>query len=234
MLSELLQSLEEHADREKAAQMKKYMRGQFEYYGIQTGQRINLSKGFLDSFKNSEWSIIQDIVRQLWSQPHRECQQVAMNLLSKHLKKFKREDVKLIEYLILSKSWWDTVDWLASHAIGDLFLLYPDIRNETIEKWSDSRNIWLVRTCLIFQLFYKLKTDTIVLEREILKHATGNEFFINKAAGWALRQYSKSNPEWVISFLEKNQSTISKLSVREAKKWIDKNYKVQTTYSDTN
>jgi 3-methyladenine DNA glycosylase AlkD len=129
----------------------------------------------------------------------------------------------VIENIILTKSWWDTVDWLAGHAVGTYLNLYPEKKINVLSRWSDSENIWLIRSCIIFQLFYKEQTDTKLLEDMILGHTGTNEFFINKASGWALRQYSKTNPQWVIDFVNSHVDVLDKLTCTEALKWLKNN-----------
>jgi 3-methyladenine DNA glycosylase AlkD len=128
------------------------------------------------------------------------------------------EFIDTIETLLTTNSWWDTVDTLASHTVGTHFRRSPEIKELTLSKWRKSENIWLRRTCLLFQLNYKEETDFDLLGGIILENLGQKEFFINKAIGWALREYSKSNPEWVRNYLAGHQLQL--LSVREASKYL--------------
>jgi len=123
-----------------------------------------------------------------------------------------------LEQLIVQKSWWDTVDGLASWIIGTYFQLYPQTVVGVTEKWMNSGNMWLQRTSLIFQLKYKKNTDTQLLSNYILRLADRKEFFIRKAIGWVLREYSKTNKQWVKNFIQTNK--LSALSYREASKYV--------------
>ena len=138
----------------------------------------------------------------------------------KNYQKLPEQTIKLYEYLIMNKSWWDTVDMIASKFIGNMFLRFPDLREEYLTKWLNSENIWLRRVCILYQLKYKENTDTKILERVISKTSNTNEFFLNKAIGWILREYSKTNAEYVKNFV-KNYN-LSNLSKREALKWLNK------------
>jgi 3-methyladenine DNA glycosylase AlkD len=83
-----------------------------------------------------------------------------------------------------------------------------------------SDQLWLQRVCLLFQLHYKQDTDAKLLFHLITQVASSNQFFLQKAAGWALRQLSKVNPKAVITFV--NSSTLSNLTRKEALRLINK------------
>ena len=121
-------------------------------------------------------------------------------------------DIPKIKKLIITKSWWDTVDGI-DVIVGETALKYPEI-NKTLIKWSKDKNIWLRRIAIDHQLLRKEKTNTELLSEIIENNLNGTEFFINKAIGWALRDYSKTNPDWVTDFIEKNKDKMSKLSIK--------------------
>ena len=104
--------------------------------------------------------------------------------------------------MILNKSWWDTVDYIASNLVGVHFQKYPDLMYPVTEKWMNSGNIWLQRTSLLFQLKYKKKTDVMLMTNYIQQLQGSKEFFINKAIGWILREYSKTDGDWVRDYVE--------------------------------
>jgi 3-methyladenine DNA glycosylase AlkD len=116
--------------------------------------------------------------------------------------------------MILQKSWWDTVDFIAVNLVGAYFKVFPHKRNVITQKWMASNNIWLQRSCLLFQLKYKELLDTEFLANTISSLLGSQEFFINKAIGWVLREYSKTNQEWVIHFV--SNTPLNSLSEREA------------------
>lgn len=116
--------------------------------------------------------------------------------------------------MITHQSWWDTVDFIATKLLGAYFKTYPEEKEKYVNKWLKSNNIWLQRSALLFQLKYKTDLDTVLLSCTITSLLGSKEFFINKAIGWVLREYSKSNPEWVIDFVNENHLTA--LSKREA------------------
>ncbi len=118
-----------------------------------------------------------------------------MDLLAKKAKKAEICRVDLYEYLILTKSWWDTVDYLAARMVGTHFQKFPTITKDYTEKWMDSENMWLQRTAILFQLGYKKNTDLKLLTNYIERLLGSKEFFINKAIGWILREYSKTDAQ---------------------------------------
>jgi 3-methyladenine DNA glycosylase AlkD len=215
--------LEMHANRAQAAPMKKYMRGQFEYLGIKSPKMTELLREYIGSQGLPALEELDLIERELWSLREREFQYAAMSLLGKFEKKLEPEFIIPIEYMITTKSWWDTVDSLAGHAVGTHFKRFPDVRRRYLKKWRNSDNFWLRRTVLLFQLGYKKETDFKLLCEIIHENLGSDEFFINKAIGWALRQYAWTDPKAVKKFVK--GTDLHPLSRREALKNIEKSSK---------
>ena len=210
----------ENANPENAFFMKKYMKEKFTFLGIKSPERRALTRAFYKNYNRPDINNIENIVRQLWKMEEREFQYFAMELVDKELKKMVRNDVQLFEYFIVNKSWWDTVDFIAANLVGKHLLNFPGLIEQMNKKWISSENIWLNRTALLFQLKYKNNMDAKLLKQNILKCRDSKEFFIRKAIGWVLREYSKTNPVWVSEFVD--STTLSPLSKREALKWINR------------
>jgi len=213
----------ENAHPEKAVWQIKYMRNQFGGFGIPSPMRNELQKPFLEKKHLPTKETAFEIIKLLWEKPEREFQYFAMQLASKYIKEQELADIELYEWLLLHKSWWDTVDYITPELVGRYFQKFPEMRYKTVEKWLNSGNIWLQRSTLIFQLKYRDKTDTGFLAQNIRKLLGSKEFFINKAIGWSLRQYARYNPQWVLNFVESTPE-LSGLSRREAVRRIP-NYK---------
>ena len=194
------------------------MKNNFEFYGIKAPDRRVIQRPFLLSAFLPPKSELETIIRSLWSKPQREYQYFAQELLAKYVKQLEKEDIKLLEFLVENKSWWDTVDFIAPKLIGEYFKIYPNQRDIYVNKWLKTENIWLQRSAILFQLKYKNQLDTEVLERVINALLGSNESFINKAIGWILREYSKTNPAWVIEFAK--NTSLHKLSRREGLRLI--------------
>jgi 3-methyladenine DNA glycosylase AlkD len=143
-----------------------------------------------------------------------------MEFLKRSSKYEPLEIIKLYEYIIAAKSWWDTVDFIAANLVGTYFIAHPQMITSTTTRWMESENIWLQRSCLLFQLRYKAQIDTELLHSFILQLSSSKEYFIRKAIGWALREYSKTNPEFVVNYV--NNNNISALSKKEALLWMNK------------
>ena len=215
--NKLYEEMIQHKNEEQAQKMSKYMLNKFEYIGIKTPERRKIFKNFFKEYKNEE-KIDWEFVNKCWENEYREFQYVAADYLKNMKEKLTIDDIPKFKRLILEKSWWDTIDNL-DMIIGALALKDSNV-NKILLEWSLDENIWLRRIAIDHQLLRKEKTNTELLEK-ILKNNLGQaEFFINKAIGWALRDYSKTNPEWVRNFIEENRENMAKLSIKEASKYL--------------
>ena len=215
--NKLYEEMIQHKNEEQAQKMSKYMLNKFEYIGIKTPERREIFKNFFKEYKNEE-KIDWEFVNKCWENKYREFQYIAADYLKNMKDKLTIDDIPKLKQLILKKSWWDTIDNL-DMTIGALALKDSNV-NKILLEWSLDENIWLRRIAIDHQLLRKEKTNTELLEK-ILKNNLGQaEFFINKAIGWALRDYSKTNPEWVKNFIEENKENMAKLSIKEASKYL--------------
>ncbi len=212
---------EAHANPKNAGPMKKYLKDNFEFYGIKTPERKVLYKVFLEKWGLPRLEDLPEIIKELWDLPQREYQYFALYLLERIFKKAGPGIIELCEYLVVRKSWWDTVDGIAGRLVGPLFQRHPALIKPYTGKWLESGNIWLQRAAILFQLHYKDKTDEKLLFDSIHMLSPAKEFFIQKAIGWALREYSKTYPERVKKFVQ--ETSLAPLSKREALKVINKN-----------
>ena len=193
------------------------MRHQFSFLGVAAPERNKLYKKYFPEAKKTK-IIDWDFVDTCWEKEPREYQYVAANYLKAMQSYLTKNDLPKLERLVVTKSWWDTVDIL-DRVVGSLVANHPELE-EVLLKWSLSDNIWLRRVAIDHQLLRKEKTDVQLMEKILLNNLDQPEFFINKAIGWALRDYSKTNPEWVSSFIEKNKERMAELSIKEASKYL--------------
>nr|HPH37069.1 DNA alkylation repair protein [Sediminibacterium sp.] len=161
----------------------------------------------------------KEVVQYMWDREEREWQYAAIDVFKSHRLLWKSRSIQLIQYCLTHKSWWDTVDGIGSDWIPTYFLIFPEKQISVTQKWNRSNNMWLQRSCILFQRSYKKNTNIQLLSEYIQQHQLSKEFFIQKAIGWALREYSKTNPEWVKSFVE--SQNLAPLSKREALKKIN-------------
>jgi 3-methyladenine DNA glycosylase AlkD len=195
-----------------------YMKNQFKFFGIYTNERRTLSNTYIKEVGLLSSKELVKTVKELYNQPYREFQYVAMELIAFHKKQWTEDIIKLAEFCITHKSWWDTVDNIASLILTDYFKKYPHQINSVTSIWNNSSNMWLQRSSIMFQKAFKKETNTQLLSKYILNCNHSKEFFIQKAIGWALREYSKTNPLWVKNFVANN--TLAPLSKREALKRV--------------
>ena len=210
----------QHADPKKAAPMKRYMRDQFEYLGIKVPEMGNLLKQHIREHGLPPLAELDAILRDLWALPQREFQYAANGLLEKFEGELHPDFIETLEYMLVTKSWWDTVDTIATGTLGVHFMRYPKVREKYLARWRKSDNFWLRRATILFQLGYKKDTDFELLCDIIRENLGSQEFFINKAIGWALRQYTRIDPQGVRDFVA--ATPLNPLSAREALKWLDK------------
>ena len=199
---------------EQAVKMKSYMRDQFDFLGIQTPLRRKISRDVVKAHKTVNWGFIF----KCWEQPEREFQYLAIDCLDRAKSTLSPSDIPNLKQLIIEKSWWDTVDGI-DVIVGDIALRHPEV-NDILLQWSTDDNIWLRRMAIDHQLLRKDNTNRVLFEQILVNNLGQNEFFINKAIGWSLREYSKTNPDWVCDFIGKYNDKLSPLSIREASKYL--------------
>jgi 3-methyladenine DNA glycosylase AlkD len=203
-----------------ATPMKRYMRDQFLFYGLQSPLRKELSRDIIRELGRPQGDALKALCRACFASEYREVQYFVQDLVRPVVKKLDPTFLSLWEALIQQKSWWDSVDFLAPKLAGAMLLKYPDQIAQYPDRWIESDNFWLQRSALLFQLDYKHHTDAEKLFRYILRRADSGEFFVQKAAGWALRNYSKVNSQAVTTFVENHD--LPKLTRREGLKWLNK------------
>ena len=217
-LSGLITELENNRNELLAESMGKYMRDKFNFLGIRGPKRTELFKKYFPTARKTkeiDWNFIETC----WNKEEREFQYAIVYYLKAMQKFLKKGDISKLKYLVVTKSWWDTVD-LLSKIIGDVVNRNKELKTLMLE-WSKKENdIWLRRVAILHQLSFKENVDRLLLETVLEDNLCDSEFFINKAIGWALRDYSKVNPEWVRKFIEKNRSEMANLSLREAMKYL--------------
>ncbi len=195
-----------------------YMRNQFPFYGLKAPVWVAHLREYTREHGFPVYGgPLEATVRLAYADEYRELHYVALQLIEKTQKKSGPDLIRLLEELILTNSWWDTVDWIAK-LVGIHFESYPDQITPVTERWMASDNFWLQRVAIIYQLRYKDKTDTDRMFRYIHQIAGSKEFFLQKAAGWALRQHAKTDPELIAQFLQKE--TLPALTRREAMKQL--------------
>jgi 3-methyladenine DNA glycosylase AlkD len=220
VVERLVEAFEPRRDDARAAQMRAYMRDQFPFLGIMKTERVQLSRSALTALGAPSEKEVAAVAAALWKREEREYQYAAIWYVRRHATALGPGFVASAERLIVTKSWWDTVDDLAANVVGGLVARHADL-SATMDDWIASENLWLARTALIHQLRYRGDTDGARLFSYCLRRASDTDFFIRKAIGWALREYTKTDGKAVVRFLCENDAALSGLSKREAVKWLD-------------
>lgn len=213
---ELKKIFEENKNEDAAIKMSNYMRNIFIFYGIPSSERRRLYSSFIKEEKKNkviDWKLLDECYRD----EHREFQYFVYDYLLTMRKYISYSDIEKIKEYIVTKSWWDTIDFLCK-VIGNISKNDRRVKYLMID-WSLSDNIWIKRTAIEHQLGLEV-VDEEALEKIIVNCFGSDEFFINKAIGWSLRDYSKSNPMWVKSFIEKYKDRMHMLSIKEASKYL--------------
>ena len=215
-VEELLENLKAVANPDDAGAMKAYMKNKFEFLGVKTPARRKLAKAFFEQQTDSvvDWNFINEA----WNNLYRELQYDALDYLESRKKLLTPSDLPRLKKLAQTKSWWDTIDFL-DRLVGSIIARFPETK-EIILAWSCDEDIWLRRLAINHQLLRKEETDTELLENILVNNLGQTEFFINKAIGWALRDYSKTNPDWVRAFIERHRAEMAALSIREGSKYL--------------
>lgn len=201
---------------EDAYWMRGYMKDRYPFLGIKKPERAAVFKAIYQQFGRTEdW---YEVCSLLYALPEREFQYAAMEYMLKAKKSWDHRVPELIDQWVDATCWWDVVDVLGPKVLSEYFQMFPLELDRWIEHWMASPIFWHQRLCILFQLGYKSKTDVARLSQVILRLHTSKEFFIQKAIGWALRQYARTDADWVRKFVDQN--SLMPLSKREALKYI--------------
>lgn len=218
-LAQVILFFQENGNPETAEGQMNYMRNQFEYYGVKAPDWVKFAREIMKSEGVFHQDRLKEFVRLCLKEEHREIHYFGIQMVEKATKKENEDFIDFLEEIILTHSWWDTVDWV-SKMVSWHFVRFPDQIIPITEKWMSSENIWLQRTAIIFQRYKKYPTNEELLFDYILRLKESKEFFIQKGAGWALRDHSKEHPEAVVDFIKKHE--LAPLTKREGLKWLKK------------
>jgi len=202
--------------------MAAYLKTDMPFYGVQKPDRVPIYKEMKKRFQPQSQQDYEGAVLALWSLPHREEKYAAITFSLQNETFITAKSLPLYERLIREGAWWDLVDGVASDLVGRVLLEQRSRTRPVIERWIDDDDFWIRRTAILAHLRHKEQTDANQLFDHCLRRAHEKEFFIRKAIGWALREYSKAAPEEVGEFLLKNREALSSLSFREGAKRLVK------------
>ncbi|MGP4049117.1 DNA alkylation repair protein [Streptomyces sp. 2A115] len=219
LLERLTATYAPSADPERAASTRAYLKNIAPFLGLTTPDRRALSRAVLAGTPRPDEADCTAVALRCWRLPEREYQYFAVDYLRRHVRCLSSGFLPVARHLVSTVPWWDTVDALASHVVGDLVAADPKLRAD-MDAWIEDDDLWVARTALLHQLFYKKSTDTERLFAYCVRQSGHPDFFIRKAIGWCLREYAKTDPEAVRDFVARERERLSPLSVREALKNI--------------
>ncbi len=219
LLDRLVRRYDAARDPERAGPAAAYMRDQFPFLGIPAPTQRALARTVVAGLSAPTEDDLRTVALACWELDEREYQYFACDWLRTHGKVPGPGFLATIRTLITTKSWWDTVDPLATRVVGSLVQRHPALVAE-MDAWSAEEDLWLIRTAILHQLHYGAATDQRRLFDYCSRQAGHRDFFIRKAIGWALRQYARVEPAAVTRFVTGNRDRLSPLSVREATKHL--------------
>ena len=204
-------------DPDRAVSMQRYLKTEMPMYGLQKAARLEVEKVMHQHVVVDTIEMYQATITSLWQLPHREEKYLAVDLALKHKQFIGLEALDLFESMIREDyMWWDLCDPISVNLIGRI-ALYHDIEPK-LSQWIDDDNMWIRRTAILAQLKHKTKVNADLLFGFCRERMHEKEFFVRKAIGWALREFSKTNPDAVIGFLNQEKTNLSGLSYREGAK----------------
>ena len=181
----------------------------------------NIFKTIFQNYPMPKFDDTKNIIREFFSMKEREYQYFGIALFAKRKKMWRKTDIVFIESLLLTKPAWDTTEAITSELVSAFAKLYPNTAMEFLNTWSQSKNPWLKSAAIMFQRTFKSNTNPEILHKFITENMNTDDYIINKSIGAALRDYSKTDYEWVTNFVVQNSSHLDKIAKHEAIKWIN-------------
>ncbi len=223
LISAVREALAQHADPAKAEAMQAYMKSLMPFRGVPAPRQAQLFRQIFAAYPLASFDEWRDTVRTLWRDARfREERYAAISLTGDHrYHAFQTLDaLPLYEEMVTTGAWWDLVDTIAAHRVGDLLRAYPAPMRAAMLAWSRDADKWKRRTSILSQNAAKSATDEELLYACITPNLNDPDFFIRKAIGWALREYAKVNADSVRCYVADHEAAMSPLSRREALKRI--------------
>ncbi|MYJ86866.1 MAG: hypothetical protein F4044_04025 [Rhodobacteraceae bacterium] len=222
----LLTRFSEAGDPDTAKYQQSYMKTDMPFWGVKTPQTRKIVSSLIKESRiesPEEWVSLMDFI---WTNASRREEWYASIEIFNHAK-FRKwilpEHMDFVEKMVVEGAWWEIIDPIATHGVHQMLINQPLETSVILRDWAQSTNIWKRRTAILTQLLSKEKMDWN-MQLGIMEHSlVEKEFFLQKAIGWVLRQYSRTNPQRVEDYISQNEQRLSSLAKREGMKWILKN-----------
>ena len=206
-----------NSNKKNAIPMQNYMKSKIPFYGVMSPVKKKIDLKLKKEFKIKNFEEYKQVTEELWNNAKYREERATAITIAKQYKEFQTLNaLPIYKHMIMDGAWWDYVDEISAHLIGNLLENYPKEIKKELKKWNKDKHMWLRRSSIISQLRFKENTDEKLLYSFIKNTMHEKEFFIRKAIGWALREYSKTNPNSVKKFVKENENSLSYLSKKEA------------------
>lgn len=212
----------------KAKREKTYLKSDDDFYGVSYWEIDIIIKEFRKKNPTLEKDKLFRLTKILWNSNFHEEKTLAIKLLNSYHSYLSYKDMTLLEDMLVASKGWDHIDEISCHLVYAILMKNKKAFNY-LKKWSESSSFWMRRASLISQilLFRQGKGDKELFFSMAQNLLSEKEFFIRKAIGWTLRELSKSDPQSVVNFLNKNKEKLSGLSFREGSRKLPKEFKRQ-------
>ena len=220
----VIAALREAADPARASQQQAYMKSEMPYFGVGVPECRRIAGSVFRTHPLPDARAWEAAILELWRKAaHREERYAAVELLlfGRYSRWLEPARVPLIEEMVVTGAWWDYVDAIAGRGMGTMLAAHPRPTKALLREWARDDNIWKRRTAILAQLRTRGETDTKLLADAVRPSVGESEFFLRKGIGWALREYSKTDPAWVMEFVRVHPG-LSDPSRREALKHLQR------------
>lgn len=207
----------------RAVGQQRYMKSAMPYRGVRMSAVVALCRAVYAEHVLPDRTTWEAAVRDLWDEAEFREERYAAIALTGYRAYAAYQDaasLPLYEYLIVTGAWWDHVDDIAIRRVGPILRIDPIAVAPVLRDWSTDYDIWRRRTSIIAQIGSRSDTDLELLVDCLAPNLDHRNFFVRKAIGWALREYAKTDPDWVRRYLADNAELMSGLSRREATKHL--------------
>jgi 3-methyladenine DNA glycosylase AlkD len=210
-------------DPSRAAAQQAYMKSAMPFHGLGAPELRRLLRPHLAAYSPSDRAEWEATVRLLWDgATHREERYAALALARHRVARAWRDvgSLDLCRHLVVTGAWWDLVDDVASHLVGDVLRRHRAAATPVVRSWATDDDLWLRRTAVLAQLGHRADTDLVLLTHAIESNLDDRSFWLRKTIGWALREYARTDPDWVRTSVDVWGDRLSELSRREALKHL--------------
>ncbi len=230
----VIAALRKAADPARAPQQQAYMKSAIPFFGVGVPQCRRIAGSVFRAHPLPDAGTWEAAILDLWrNAAHREERYAAVELLlfGAYARWLEPARLPLVEELVVTGAWWDYVDAIAGRGVGAMLAAHPRPMKAVLRDWAHDGDIWKRRTAILAQLRAREATDTELLA-DVIRPSIGEpEFFLRKGIGWALREYSKTDPEWVTAFVRRHAG-LSALSRREALKHLERTNRAAESQDD--